>query len=99
MEIITVARPVSTGTRPLSDFVKVLPPIYKENQLFRIEGTNRFIQPYAGKNKQIGIKLYRPSMFEGHHTGYYRVTILRPSGAIADGGLVELTLMKGCKNE
>jgi hypothetical protein len=91
MEIITVARPVNTGTRPLSDFVKVLPPIYKENQLFRIEGTNKFIQPYAGKNKQIGIRLYRPSVFEGHHTGYYRVTILRPSGAIADGGLVELT--------
>jgi hypothetical protein len=30
-------------------------------------------------------------VFEGHHTGYYSVTILRPSGAIADGGLVELT--------
>jgi hypothetical protein len=91
MEIITIERPTNSGTRPLSDFIRVLPPIYKENQLFRIEGTNRFIQPYAGKNKQIGIRLYRPSMFEGHHTGYYSVTILRPSGAIADGGLVELT--------
>jgi hypothetical protein len=30
-------------------------------------------------------------VFEGHHTGYYSVTILRPNGAIADGGLVELT--------
>ena len=92
MEIIVVERPVNTGTRPLSDFVRILPKIYKEGQLFRIKDTNRFIQPYTGKRGEIGIRLYRPSMFEGHHTGCYRVTILRPSGAIDDGGLVELTL-------
>jgi hypothetical protein len=75
----TVKTPDLKNPDALSAILKVLPSQKPAKALFRIEGSRTLIEPYTGRNRIPGVRVYKPDTFEGRTLGYSETTLM-PNG-------------------